>query len=346
MASQGSGRIRPGVFGVSLPQGKIATVAEVAQRLRGETRVMALTHEAPDGDALGCISAFRLMADSLGLECQAYIPGISEFPDEYRFLPKLEGILRGDPPAVEPGTTVYMLDCASLMRSNGHQLPEGAVVVNIDHHQDNPGFGDVNLVDPGAASTTEILHEIFKAGGFPLGRDIATSLYVGLVTDTGRFQYSNTTPSAHRMAAELQEAGLDVNGVYRNIYESTPLPKLMLLQRALSHVEMRLGGALVVSWLGPEDFAETGAHDGHAEGIIDTIRAIQGVRVAALVKERRHPDGQDCKVSLRSTDGTVNVAALARKQGGGGHVRAAGLTCAGSVESVLEWVENEVRTSL
>jgi phosphoesterase RecJ-like protein len=324
----------------------MVTLAAVAARLMAEKRALVVTHEAPDGDALGCVTAFMLMADRLGVECRAYIPGTGSFPDEYLFLPCLERIARGDPPQVEAGTTVYMLDCASLMRSNGHQMPEGAVRVNIDHHQDNPAYGDYNLVDPAAASTTAILYEIFKAGGFPIDAEIATSLYVGLVTDTGRFQFSNTNPAAHRIAAELQEAGTQVDEVYRHVYESTPLPKLMLLARALCHLESRLGGALVVSWLGPDDFVKTGAHDGHAEGIIDTLRRIQGARVAVLVKERSGPGGTECKVSLRSTDGTVNVAALAQKRGGGGHVRAAGVTCPGDVESVVEWVEDEVRAAL
>lgn len=331
---------------MSSPQGRAVSAAEVAARLLTETRVLVLTHEAPDGDALGCVSAFLLMADRLGIECQAYIPGTSTIPDEYLFLPKLDGILRGTPPDVDAGTTVYMLDCASLMRSNGHQIPEGAVRVNIDHHQDNPGYGEFNLIDPAAASTTAILYEVFKAGTLAVDAQIATALYVGLVTDTGRFQYSNTNPIAHRMAAELQEAGLDVSAVYREVYENTPLPKLMLLQRALCHMEIRLGGALVLSWLGPDDFTQTGAHEGHGEGIIDTLRRIQGVRVAALIKERRSPERTDCKVSLRSTDGRVNVAALAKKQGGGGHIRAAGFSCDETVASLMDWIENEVRASL
>jgi phosphoesterase RecJ-like protein len=247
---------------------------------------------------------------------------------------------------MESSTTIYTLDCASLLRSNGHQMPEGALMVNIDHHQDNPGYADLNLLDPFAPSTTAMLYEVFKAGGFPLETGTATALYVGLVTDTGRFQYSNTNPHAHRLAAELQEAGVDVNAVYREVYERTPLPKLMLLQRALCHLEIRLGGALVLSWLGPEDYLYAGANEGHAEGIIDTLRRIQGARVAVLIKERSSTEPMDCKVSLRSTDGSVNVAEVAKKQGGGGHIRAAGFTCAGSVATLMDWMENEVRASL
>ena len=128
---------------------------------------------------------------------------------------------------------------------------------------------------------------MFKAGGFSIDGQVATALYVGLLTDTGKFQYSNTTPEAHRIAAELQELGCDVNAVNREVYETVPLPKVLLLERMLSRLEIRLGGALVTSWLGNGDFAETGAHEGHGEGLIDTLRCIAGVRVAALARERQ-----------------------------------------------------------
>jgi phosphoesterase RecJ-like protein len=148
------------------------------------------------------------------------------------------------------------------------------------------------------------------------------------------------------MAADLQEQGVNVSEVYRFVYESTPLPKLMLLQRALCHLDVRLGGALVTSWLGPDDFVQAGADGGHAEGIIDMLRRIQGVRVAALVKQLGQERPGECKVSLRSTDGTVDVAAIARLKDGGGHVRAAGFTCAGSLDEILDWIEDRAKSSL
>jgi phosphoesterase RecJ-like protein len=287
------------------------------------------------------------MCERLGIPCKAYIPGEGAFPSEYLFLPGLgENVLRGAPPSVEPETTVYFFDCASLLRSNSHRFPENAIRINIDHHGDNPGYGELNLVDPNAPSTTAILYKIFKSGYFPVDPEIAMALYVGLVTDTGRFQYSNTTAEAHRMAAELQEAGVDVAWIYRQVYESTPLPKLMLLERALRHLEIRLDGALAVSWLAGDDFAQSGADEGHAEGIIDILRRIHGVRLAALVRERLSNGSGRTKVSLRSTDGSLNVAELAHKQGGGGHPRAAGFTSDENVEAVLNWIEAELRTLL
>jgi phosphoesterase RecJ-like protein len=322
------------------------TAAEVAARLRHETRILAMSHEAPDGDALGCVSAVLLTSERLGIGCRAYIPGEAAFPPEYMFLPRLDKVERGDPPSLEGDTTVYLLDCASLLRSNSDGFGVEVPRVNIDHHQDNPGYGEFNLLDPAAPSTTAILYEVFKAGGFPLDAEVATALYVGLVTDTGRFQYSNTTPAAHVMAAEFQAAGVDVHCVYRHVYESTPLPKLLLLARALDHLEVRLEGDLIVSWLGSEDFVRAEAGEGHAEGIIDSLREIQGARVAVLVRERRSEGRPESKVSLRSTDGAVNVAAIAQKQGGGGHVRAAGFTSSEGAPTVVAWIEGEIRAQL
>lgn len=330
----------------ALEHPRTITAAEAADRLRREDRVLAVSHEAPDGDALGCLSAFLLMCGRLGIPCKGYIPGESGLPPEYLFLPRVKDVQRGVVPVVEPGTTVYFFDCASSLRSNSHEFPEDTVRVNIDHHGDNPGFGELNLLDAGAPSTTAILYRVFKAGGFPIDKDIATALYVGLVTDTGRFQYSNTTAEAHRMAAELQEANVDVPWVYRQVYESTPLAKLMLLQRALVHLEIRLGGTLAISWLANDDFVRTGADEGHAEGLIDTLRRIQGVRVAALLREKVAGGKIQTKVSLRSTDGSLDVAELAHKRGGGGHSQAAGFTSDEDLPTVIAWIEREVGAAL
>jgi phosphoesterase RecJ-like protein len=331
---------------VKKPRAMTATPQEVAERLRREERVLAVTHEAPDGDALGSVSALILMCDRLGVSCTGYVPGQSAFPSEYSFLPGLDRVARGDSPVTAGGLAVYFLDCASSLRGDVDGLPKDGLWVNIDHHQDNPGFGDVNLIDPEAASTTAILYEIFKAGGFRIDEEVATALYVGLVTDTGRFQYSNTTAAAHRLAAQLQDMGCNVAGVYRQVYESVPLPKMMLMQRMVSRMERRLGDALVVSWLGNGDLEEVGADEGHTEGLIDTLRCLEGVRVAALARERKRGPIVETKVSLRSTDGSVDVAELAHERGGGGHTRAAGFTSDGSAMAVLNWIENALRERL
>lgn len=319
---------------------------EVAARLGEESRILAVSHESPDGDALGCLVAFLLVCEQLGVPCSAFVPGENAFPPEYAFLPKVGEVVRGDWPVVEGGTSVYFFDCASLHRSAPEYLDSEIESVNIDHHPDNPLYGDLNLVDPSAPSTSSLLYEVLCAGRLHIDRDIATALYVGLVTDTGKFQYSNTSPRAHRLAAELQELGVDVVAVSRKVYENLPLCKLLLLGRALTRLDVRLKGALVVSWLENDDFLETGASEGHAEGIIDTLRQTEGARVAALARERLKAGRVETKVSLRCMDGSIDVAAIAHEQGGGGHRQAAGFTAEEDVSTVLAWLEDRVRASL
>ena len=326
--------------------GRVVTPSEVAERLRSEASVLVVVHEAPDGDAFGCLSAFVSTCQSLGVACRSYVPGTASFPSEYGFLPNVGEAHRGKAPEVDGDTTIYFLDCASMLRGDSDGFPVDIPRVNIDHHQDNPGYGDLNLLDVSAASTTMILHEVFKVGGFSVDAQVATALYVGLVTDTGRFQYSNTTAEVHRVAAELIELGCDVDAVGRQVYESIPLPKLRLLERVLARLEVRLDGAVVTSWLGNGDFLEIGADEGYAGGLIDTLRSVAGTRVAVLARERERDGRVETKLSLRSSDDGVDVAELAHERGGGGHVRAAGLTMKGSASDALGWVESRIAERL
>jgi phosphoesterase RecJ-like protein len=175
--------------------GRAVTPEDIAQRFAKETSVLVVAHESPDGDALGCVVALQLLADRLGVTCRGFIPGTGALPNEYRFLPGLDRILRGTPPALPAGSTVYLLDCACLVRSRTQDYGAGVTLVNIDHHQDNPGYADLNFLDPKAPSATAMVYEVLRAGGFPVDKDMATALYVGVVTDTGRFQYSIPRPS-------------------------------------------------------------------------------------------------------------------------------------------------------
>jgi len=280
------------------------------------------------------------------LTYDAYLPGDTPVPEEYRFLPGIDSILRGPFPPVDPSTTAYIMDCASAGRLDQDSLRCAGACFNLDHHPDNTGFGTHNLLDRDAASTTQILYEIFQAGGLPVDAQVATALYVGLVTDTGRFQYGNTTPAAHRMAADLQEVGVDVNAVYRAVYETQALVKVQLLQRALARLDLRLDGRLALSWLDAADFAELHADESHTEGIIDSLRTIAGVRIAAFLRERPRNGEKEYKVSLRATDGVTDVASIAHLQDGGGHTQAAGYTTDQELGEALDWIEDQTRRRL
>jgi phosphoesterase RecJ-like protein len=224
---------------------------------------------------------------------------------------------------------------------------QGLHILNIDHHHDNTRFGTVNLVDPAASCTAEIVWRLAKELGADLTPGIADALYVGLVTDTGRFSYENTSADSHRMAAELIEAGVNPHLVYRRLFEDLPFRRLQLLQRALSSVRREDEGAITLASLSKEDYQETGAQETDSEGIVDHMRAVEGTAVAVLVRELLADDRDGLrKVSLRATDGRVDVSRIARSLGGGGHPQAAGFTTELTVDELVERLRPEVAAQL
>jgi phosphoesterase RecJ-like protein len=182
--------------------------------------------------------------------------------------------------------------------------------------------------------------------GVELTPTIADALYVGLITDTGRFMYSNTGTAAHLMAAGLIDAGVDVHGIYRRVYEDVPYGKLALLARGLANVRRYDGGRLTVTQLSESDFEAADAEESYSEGVIDHLRAVQGTAVAAVVRDRIGDSEGARKVSLRASDGRVDVSRIARAQGGGGHRQAAGFTTAMGWEELVGWLRGEVAAQL
>jgi bifunctional oligoribonuclease and PAP phosphatase NrnA len=186
-----------------------------------------------------------------------------------------------------------------------------------------------------------------KDMGAEITLPIAEALYIGLVTDTGRFMYENSTPQAHRMAAALIEAGVEPHEIYRRLYEDLPLNRLELLQRALASVERYDDGAITVAHLTKRDYEETGALETDSEGVVDHMRAVEGTRVAVLVRELLADDREGMrKVSLRATDGSVDVSRLARGFGGGGHPQAAGFSTAAPYRELVDQLRAQVRDQL
>jgi len=297
--------------------------------LRDHNRFCLVTHERPDGDALGSLlGAFHLLS-ALGKDAVMVMDGADlPLPREYDFL-DVSGARTSLPEDLADRVMVY-LDCGNLERNPVSVVGrEHGVIVNIDHHHDNTMFGDINYVDAGAACTAELVWQLAADLGVPIDATIGEALYVGLVTDTGKFMYENTSPRSHRMAAELIEAGVNAHAVYRHLYEGVTLAKLELLGRALAVLERHADGALAMVKLTREDFDAVGAADSDGEGIIDHLRSLDGTKVAAFARtlDRPGPDGEvQRKVSLRSTDGEIDVSAIARAGGGGGHRRAAGFT--------------------
>jgi phosphoesterase RecJ-like protein len=270
-----------------------------------------------------------------------FLAGDAPLPGEYGFLP-LDELLRDLPDDLE-SRVVVALDCANASRIGDAPglLDRAALVVNVDHHHDNSRFGAVNLIDADASSTAEMVRDLLAALDVPLTPEIAEPLYVGLVTDTGRFQYANTTPKALRLAAELMEAGADVHGIFREVYETVQFAKLKLLARALDHAKLFEGGRLVVSYLVRQDFVDAGAEEPYSEGIIDYLRQVEGSEMVGLIREPPRDDGPAHRVSLRSSHDEVDVSAIARKAGGGGHRQAAGFSSEDTVPEIVEFLHRE-----
>ncbi len=313
----------------------------VAAALREHDRFLVVTHENPDGDALGSLLATTLALRQLGKDALMFLSGDAPLPREYAFM-QLDGLRRELPDDMEERVLVAV-DCAKVDRIGPDRAPEerARLVVNIDHHHDNSRFGDINLIAPEASSTGELLRDVFRELGVELTAEIAEPLYIALVTDTGRFQYSSTTPKSYRLAAELIEAGADFHAVFKQVYESLELAKLKLLARALDRTRVLEGGRMIVSHLLRTDFAEVGAVEAYSEGIIDFLRAVEGAELAVLIREPPRDTGPARRVSLRSSIDELDVSAIARAFGGGGHRQAAGFSSEASIDEITELIRQE-----
>jgi phosphoesterase RecJ-like protein len=311
----------------------------VVDALRANDRFLVVSHENPDGDSLGSLLAATLALRQLGKDAVMYLAGSAPLPREYAFMP-FQDLTREAPDDIEERVLVAV-DCAKAERIGPHpeQVLRAKLTVNIDHHHDNSRFGDVNLIAAKASSTGEVLRDVFCELGVEVTPDIAEALYIALVTDTGRFQYTNTTPKALRLAAELVEAGADVHAVFQQVYESVEFAKLKLLARALESARVLEGGRIVVSALLRTDFTDLGAAEAYSEGIIDYLRAVEGSELAVLIREPPRNGGVALRrVSLRSSVDEVDASEIARRFGGGGHRQAAGFSSEASVEEITETV--------
>ncbi|MFN8218342.1 MAG: bifunctional oligoribonuclease/PAP phosphatase NrnA [Solirubrobacterales bacterium] len=328
----------------------VATTASdlerVSAELRSRERFLLTAHEGPDGDALGSLLGMHKVLTQLGKDSVMFLAA-KEFPlpIEYRFLP-LEEVFH-EAPADMACRTIVFLDCGNIDRMPVEFLTAGDNdVINIDHHHDNTRFGDFNLVDVDASCTAEIVYDLARLLGAEITPEIAAALYVGLITDTGNFMYDNTNAHTHRVAAELIDAGVDVDDTYRRLYEHVPIEKLRLVARALGSIQRHCDNRLAICYITAADYEETGAGEEMTEGIIDHVRSLEGTTVAAVVRDLGNRGRAARKVSLRSSDGSVDVSAIARISGGGGHKRAAGFSTDLEHEALVTFICDEIVAQL
>jgi bifunctional oligoribonuclease and PAP phosphatase NrnA len=317
---------------------------EIVEELQQAGKMLVTTHENPDGDALGSLLAFDEMMRALGKDSVMFMSASNfPLPHEYQHLP-LDRV-QNEPPADMDERIAVFLDCGNIDRMPVDFLrKEGQHIVNIDHHHDNTHFGTVNLVVGDASCTAEILWELAHALDVEITPSMAEALYIALITDTGRFMYENTGARAHTMAADLIEAGVDVAAVYRQLYQDLPFPRLQLLARALASVRRFDDGRITIVHLTRGDFGETGAIESDSEGVVDHLRSVEQTKVAVLIRELLDREGR--KISLRSTDGEVDVSVIARSIGGGGHRQAAGATTEIPLGELIEKIRAGVAEQL
>ena len=303
-------------------------------KLIGDEQSFVLaTHIQPDGDAIGSLLGLSLILKGMGKDvfCSWGEPIL--VPAQYSFLPGTE--LVQDPNKCPDDFDAFIaLDCATIERlgSLAKNAKNSRHLVSIDHHSEDTRFATLNVVDKGAAATSEIVLRIGKALKAEISEDVATCLYVGLVTDTGRFQYSNTTAHTFEVAEALLGYGVRPNEIFQKVYENVSFGYLKLLGLALSRAVCVEDCSLVYTWVLQEDFKKTGAMLSEAENLIDSLRSVREARIAAILKEI---GGGKINVSIRSK-GNFNVSELAERFGGGGHRNAAGYRGRNSVQETLE----------
>lgn len=298
-------------------------------------------HLNPDPDTLGSAAALGIAARRAGKTVVGYCQ--DPVPQTFTFIPGVE-ILSVDPAVLTGCDLLVVVDCseASRIGDDARRILESApVVLDIDHHTDGEPFGDVNLVEPGAAACGVLVYGLLGELGWPVDKAIAEALYTAIETDTGSFHYPNTTPRSLRVVAELLELGLEPQKIAQALYESHRLERFRLLGLALQTLELALDGRLALIQVTRRMYAETGADVEDTDNVVDYARALAGVEVGAFLREER--DG--VKISLRSK-GRVRVDELARGIGGGGHPCAAGAGFNGGLEEARGWVIASVAEAL
>lgn len=305
---------------------------EVVRRLGEAEGIVVATHVNPDGDAIGSTLAASLALRKRGARTwPTWGDGDLSVPFNYAFLPATGEFVHPD--TVPSSVTMLALDCGAPDRLGTLEETARAseCLINVDHHAGNHNFGHLNVVVTTASSTAELVTYLIKDLGIELDADIATCLYTGIVTDTGRFQYGNSSPAVLRLAAELLSYGVPSLKVAQEVFESSPFGFLKLLGRVLDRAVLEQDAGLVYSWLTLQDLDDTGVALDETEKLIDALRSTRSAEVAAMFKQQ--PEG-GWRVSLRSK-GPTSVGAIARANGGGGHELAAGFT----TESVGEGVK-------
>ena len=314
------------------------TLEHILEEIKKAKKIVILTHENPDGDAIGSSLGMYIALREMGKEPDIIIP---ELPRVYNFLPEIENVKKEG--QKEPYDLAIALDCATIKMLNGraNYFEDAKVKVTIDHHGTNTMYGDYNYVNPDAPACAQTLISIIQYFGVEINKKIGTCLLTGIITDTGGFQYQSTTPETFEFAAELLQTGVNVSDIYKRVMNTMTKANFELRKRAIERMEFFKEGKIAFTYVTKEDIEEANAETGDFEGIVEEGRNIEGVEVSIFLRETQ----KGFKVSLRSND-YVNVSDVCLLFGGGGHIHAAGCTIAQSLEQVKEKIVNEVKVHI
>lgn len=302
---------------------------KIVQAINNSNTFLVCMHVDPDGDTTGSASALCSMLEKLGKKFSIYCSGM--IPEVYRFL-KYTDMVSSSIDDSKKFDAIVALDCADSKRIPGFERIEklSELIINIDHHADNTKFGDINFIKK-CSSTGELVYDLSKKLKLEVDKDMATSIYSAIVTDTGNFKYDNATAKVFKVAAALVEAGADPHDIAIKIYESKTRSEIKILGKALEKAETILDGLVAYTWLTRSEIDGTGALDEEMSSIADRIRALKGVDIAVFLREMS--DGK-VKVNLRSKQ--RNIQLVAKELGGGGHQRASGTVMEGPVEAARD----------
>lgn len=315
----------------------------IARTLLASRRVLLLTHVRPDGDALGSVAATKLALEQRGIAAESLL--LSKLPSKYAFVFERAGVTHNDATPALPAMDWFRGFDAVLVLDTGtwSQLPGlesilpgvNAPVMVLDHHRTQEPWGGARWVDPSASAAGEMVMDLVRALGATIDRRVAEALFVAIATDTGWFQFSNTTPRTMRAAAELMEAGVDTDDLYQLIFQNERAARLMLQARAMRSLKLHGDNRLATIVIRATDFREVGADVPDTENLVNIPLQVRSVELSAIFTETPTPG--PVRVSLRSK-GRVDVAKFAEQFGGGGHARASGLKLDGTLDEVVERV--------
>ena len=316
------------------------TLDDIINEIKKAEKIVILTHESPDGDAIGSSLAVKLMLDKLGKKADVIIP---EYSRLFNFLPAVNQIKEDS--ETKNYDLAIAVDCATLKRlAKGEYFENATKTIVVDHHGSNIMYGDLNYVNPVSPACCEVLAEMFDYYELDITKEIGTCIMTGIVTDTGGFQYSGVNAETFEFAAELLRKGVDIPNIYKRTLRTKTKANFELTKRIIDRMEILEDGKVTFTYINLKDEEEVGAEPGDHEGLVDVGREIEGVEVSIFIRQKE--DDQDSyKISLRSKE-YVNVSDICIMFGGGGHPKAAGALVQGNVEQVKEKIMKEVRKVL